>query len=741
MSFNQESWNSLISQGYTPRDTKPESSPGLFSKIWDDVKERSAKARSMFDYLNKNRSQGIRGIGEDIATGIGIAGQVAGGIGDIAGEAIIGAGKALIDDESEKEIADFVAAVGQSKPVQRFVGAWQDFEQERPFASAAISGAANIIGLTGTGAVGKAATAPLKSAAKAGIRAIGEGIEAAAPRAVQLARRVGSGVSEVAESAGSQLLAMSPQTVRNIVDGRISREAMKNLDNVSVATRAKEGINKALDDLSGLGSEYDAIRNSGQRVNIPVGGRVNVGDNTLREFSKPLTDTLTEYGLSIDEAGRITRSIDSKPFDPQTINAIQDFVDTYGKTGDIDANQFLNVRQAIDRIASWDAKDRDLAESFVQALRGKYDEIGKAQIDGLAKLDAEFSPIRQELGMLRRSFLTSKGELQDTAISRIANLTNKGREQVLERLEKYVPGITQEIHLLRAVEDIANAKNLKVGAYTKGVVAGGLAVAGNWQAGLAFFLLTHPTVAVPLLRKYGELNRAVKGAIDNILAKLDNGQALDSSDKKVIAQMMSDEQFFRQSMTSSEDGRVMRSSYGGMQDSGRRNARLTGTFDDRMDVPRVSSVDDVLLAEAKKYNNAEEFVKASGQKLFHAGPHGIKEFRTGSSGGTATFGEGIYLTPSRKTASAYSNEGKNKVYEVYADIKNPLDISKADDEEWLQFIQQSSPERKRAWLEKNGYDAVIDLEDGGNNEIMVLYPSQVKIKENLIDIWNKAHNK
>lgn len=340
----------------------------------------------------------------------------------------------------------------------------------------------------------------------------------------------GAGIAgEVASSAGSQMLAMSPQTVKAIVEGKVSKEAMASLDRVSLASRAKEGIGEALDDLSGLGAEYEDLRLSGQTVKIPVGPG---------KLAKPLTDALKKYGLTIGEDGRIVKSINSKPFDEQTAKAIQEFVDTYGQTGQITADQFLNVRQAADKIVDWNSRNASLANSFAKTLRGNYDAIGKKGIKGLAELDIKFSPMHQELGMLQRDFLTSGGELKDTALSSLANLSSKGKEQVLKRLEKYVPGISKEIHILKAVEDIASAQGIKVGTYARGIAIGGAALA-NPVAGALVFVATHPAVAVPLLRAYGELKRSLLPKIEAIIKKVSLGKKLTDKESKLALEAFS----------------------------------------------------------------------------------------------------------------------------------------------------------------------------------------------------------
>lgn len=528
--------------GFTPDTTqKPK---GIFSRIGESLSRRLETSKRMFSTFNAEQSGGFKGLAQAAATGVGIVGQVAGGVGDIIGEAAISAGKEVLDDETEQSIADFVSKVATSKPVQTIAGKWSEFEKTSPYASAALSGTANIVGLTGTGAFGKAAMAPVKSALKSGVGMATKGAlrtaETVAPRLTSAVKTGVQVAKDVAESAGSQLTAMSPQTIRNIVSGKVSKQAVESLDRVSIATRAKEGIDSALSDLSGLGKEYDVIRKTGQTVDVPVGMSIETGTGTAKTISKPISDALEKFGLSMDPDGKIVKSIDSKPFDEASMASIQDFVTTYGKTGELTADQFLNVRQAADKIVDWNSKTPDLAEAFSRTIRENYDDIGKTQIKGLADLDTKYAPMRQELGIIKRDFLTPQGQLKDTAFTTLANLTNKGREQVLARLEKYVPGITQDIHVLRAVEDIASAQGIKVGTYTRAAVSGAIALA-DMKSGILFFAMTHPSVVVPLLRKYGELRRGASKAVNSIIRKMDSGEKLNSVEKKTLSAVLLDD--------------------------------------------------------------------------------------------------------------------------------------------------------------------------------------------------------
>lgn len=163
-----------------------------------------------------------------------------------------------------------------------------------------------------------------------------------------------------------------------------------------------------------------------------------------------------------------------------------------------------------------------------------------------------------------------------------------------------------------------------------------------------------------------------------------------------------------------------------------------------------------LVAEAKKFKTAEEFVnsrlqdtklvdKATGNPLTvytgQVGDFGInKPFKISKGDMDNMFGEGIYFSPEKRVAEQYALGGnrKGRIYEVNLDIKNPLTPKNP---RWENFIKSTAnAEDKTNWLKRNGYDGVVDIGKGKHiKQIMVLDNSQVVHKSELADIWNKAH--
>ena len=127
------------------------------------------------------------------------------------------------------------------------------------------------------------------------------------------------------------------------------------------------------------------------------------------------------------------------------------------------------------------------------------------------------------LSQVRKDIIDAKtGDLKDGAISKIANLTGKGKENLLARMKEIVPDIDQRVRIIKAVEDIERASGLKTGTYTRGLIAGGGALTGNIPAIIAA-ILTQPQIAVPILKGAGYVGqravpilRALRAIVDDV---------------------------------------------------------------------------------------------------------------------------------------------------------------------------------------------------------------------------------
>ena len=210
---------------------------------------------------------------------------------------------------------------------------------------------------------------------------------------------------------------------------------------------------------------------------------------------------LKKYGIEVVD-GKVKSTAEAKPLTTADKTALEDFINVYGNEPQLSSNAFLNARSGLSQLSKYDAAKTGNLNVIARDLRGVYDDLGKGQIKGLSELDAQYAPEVKALNQIKKDYLTATGEFKDGAINKIANLTGAGKDQILNRLEQIVPGVTQRIKLVKAAEDIEKASGLKVGTYARA----GLGVFGVSTFNIPAILtaiIASPEVAVRLLKAYG----------------------------------------------------------------------------------------------------------------------------------------------------------------------------------------------------------------------------------------------
>lgn len=359
----------------------------------------------------------------------------------------------------------------------------------------------------------------LKVAGKAGsvsaLSRAGE-VASAAGRAIDPINAVGKAVSKVGQVAtgtakfgAAQVTGLSPETITQIVTnpGKFSEAERVGLNRYSLASKVKDGIDTRLETLRDTGKVYEGIRGSSGSVVVPV--------DTVKTV-------LGKYGIGLKN-GKLTTTAESVPLSTGDISAIEGFVNQYGRDTQLSANGFLNAREALSQLAKYDATKTDVSQRIARDLRSTYDDLGKKQLQGLSELDAKYAPERQFLGQIKKDYLNPNGSLKDGALNKIANLTGKGKDQTLARLEDVVPGISEDINILKALEDIELTNGQKVGAYMRGAAGGFVLSGGNPFVSLISAIVASPQIAVPILKAYG----GSAGIVNQITSKLRAGTKLD----------------------------------------------------------------------------------------------------------------------------------------------------------------------------------------------------------------------
>lgn len=337
-------------------------------------------------------------------------------------------------------------------------------------------------------------------------------IRQALPLASKVVSGTGNLVKKTAGFATSQATGLNPETISQIIKtpNAFSKTEAAMLDRGTLANQVKTAIDTRLADLSETGSLYQTIRESGAVTSIPQG---------------TLQSVLSKYGLKLDDAGKIIRDRASVPMKTGDVSALQDFLDIYGKEGDLNANEFLNTRKAAAAIADFDATKSDIANKIGEDLYATLNDVARKKIDGLEALDAQYSPEVKLLKQIKKDYLAPDGSLKDGAINKIANLTGKGKDKVVARLEQIVPDIKEQVNILKALEGIQVAEGQKVGTYFRSAMAGDGLITGNIPA-IAVAIIAQPSVAVPILRAYGKILGGVGDISEPIITKIKSGKTL-----------------------------------------------------------------------------------------------------------------------------------------------------------------------------------------------------------------------
>jgi len=230
----------------------------------------------------------------------------------------------------------------------------------------------------------------------------------------------------------------------------------------------------------------------------------------------------------VDRKIKIDR--ESVPISQADIDALERFILQYGSETSATTNSFLNTRKALDQLSDWEQGKTDVPGAIARELRRAYDEIGKKTIPGLRELDDEYAPKAEEIKNFRKYMFDSKGRLLESGVNRIANATGLGKEKVLEKLEALVPGIGQQLQVLKALQDITDTSGNKVGTYTASLFGGAGYLSGGPVGAIIGLAISSPAVTIPILRNYGRVNGFSKEVIERVSQKLMTGKTLNAGD-------------------------------------------------------------------------------------------------------------------------------------------------------------------------------------------------------------------
>lgn len=223
------------------------------------------------------------------------------------------------------------------------------------------------------------------------------------------------------------------------------------------------------------------------------------------------------------------------PAQQKQLQGVYNYVKALENMGDsVSAKDVWRARQLIDTMANWEGNSKVWLDAEVmnniRSMRWKIDDALKEQVAWFKDADSQYRELSNLVKELKKDWFTKEGNLKDNALSKIRNLTNKGNEAKLERLEKQFPGITNSLKGLGVSQSIEKASKMMVGQYAQQLliwwwlwqlISGDLSIA---TALIGAWILT-PKNLVKILKREGNFMNKWKSIAD----KLSGGTALNKS--------------------------------------------------------------------------------------------------------------------------------------------------------------------------------------------------------------------
>lgn len=449
-----------------------------------------------------------------------VFGQGTGLAADVIGEGVMSAGKALLSQEQEQQVAEAFNGVAgrvlQFESVQGAMDYYERLKETKPEVAADIEAALNVVDLA-TSFTG--ATQGAKYTGKLTSEVATRGAKATS----KTAKAVGNAGGATAKFGTSQATGLAPETIAQVISqpGAFTAKEMATISRESVFKKVGDVIGAKIDEFSELGKAYEPIRNSGEYVNIAP----DFLDSNIKKFGFDIAD------------GKIVANTKSATREASDIKALQSFYDMWNGKRTIEADEFLNMRADLAGLAKYDKMSGKTAasERIAKSMRDTLNKTYRSGIEGLEALDNQFSKETTELKNLKSIIYNKDGSIKDNAISTIANLTGKGKEQKLARIKQLLPDIEEDLNILKAVEDIKATEGIKVGTYVRGAAGVGTGFAAGGPAGaLIGAILTSPKVAVEVLRQYGRAKGITENITGSIIEKMRAGTKLISREYEIL---------------------------------------------------------------------------------------------------------------------------------------------------------------------------------------------------------------
>ena len=397
-----------------------------------------------------------------------------------------------------------VEKTGQTQNIQDLSNQWSEFEKTNPILAENIAGALNVAQLAPV-PFAKPIGNAIEQWVKTGTKAIVRWAEVVAPKIVQGiktgVKATEEWIGKITKSIVSQQSGLWTPSIESILKNPELQSKIRSWELSAARTleEARTSIDALREWFRETGKMYDTIRKSDVKV-------------STNEAKQVLLSQLESERLA---TGWKLNLVDLPVKDRWAITQALKYIDEY--KWEMTPQSALSIRQKLDDLINYKSDVGSNWQRIVTGLRAKYDEFLSQKLPWLKEIDAKYAPERQFWESIRKDIYKADGTLKDNALSVISNITNKGNEAKLARMESILPWIWEKVKALRAFEDIQASSGIKVWTYARNLSTVWLATVNPILAVWAW-VATHPVVVSRVLESIGLASQKIK----SILAKWKN---------------------------------------------------------------------------------------------------------------------------------------------------------------------------------------------------------------------------
>lgn len=276
-------------------------------------------------------------------------------------------------------------------------------------------------------------------------------------------------------------------------------------------------------------AENDVIRSLTTSLNDMLVGKGKLSEKyaPVLAQSKPfafsrqklINDVVDATKLKYDIKRGFYKTPDTVNLAESDLKKLNSLVDSYVGVKQLTPDQFMTLRTAIGELA-YDGGIKSTTGEFVS--RKLYDSVNKnyrGNINGLAELDAELSPVYKDIQELSEYFAkdprTGALTVSDNAMSKLATLLNRNKDQKLARIEQFIPDIQDKLEYANALRNLDVAQGNMVGLYGRAGSQIGSVIVGGSVAGIpgavasliANSVIQNPTFIANRIKQIGKMTK------------------------------------------------------------------------------------------------------------------------------------------------------------------------------------------------------------------------------------------